>query len=603
MKFFTRRRAAQSDAPRFNIVAGEDSSAWTSSLINNLPGPSTLENKAVVDGRALGGGNLSNQFSDRVFSDWWTTDYSVEALKERGEFEVWEAIDAPIFSFGGKQWTAYHMPLCDEAGSPSPKLLLAAEIGSLIEPERTLGFSKSHLDRLREKWASDENAKALAYFDHKDAGEQFAAGLEAAIAKLGANAFVRGIMAPAHLTLNNLGAENKTEADISKVIFRNCCFFGTLTFKNATLDMLRFINCSFIDHQSYIDCNIGFLWWYGSTYAKALIGREYRKAVYISSSNILEINSNNFAPETVSLKDTNIEHGIYFYHFHDPALEYSIEGGVVHDIHFIAHPNNRDCEPAVRSRSAVLTGEILVDANMNVAEFELTNCNVHGMLSPYGMQLHPRSNFSGTSFHIRPAQYADAEEKLHEIVSRKLKETIGYVSPTEFSRDAKIRRYITGAENGFRQLRKLAKDNKQTDYELDFYVKQYEARRLREDLQPIEKAFMWVYKSTSLYGTSLARPIGSALFYAIALFAIGAGLAVLGSASPEEVGEAVAWVGWQALPQMPPALNALDPPDALTRIFQANLGLLYAGIIGAKIVSFTLIALFVIALRRRFQIE
>ncbi len=604
MKFFGNRVHRRREGGRtLAIMAGEAARS------NASPSHPSLETHSVVSENVTAPSDTDGQtdsfssiFSGPDLASWWAADYSVRALKERGQFDFWENARAPVFSFDGEEWTPYHMPLASRTGEPSPKLLLALSEGTLRLIQRELGISTRSIQQLKERWSQDSNAEALEYFNAEKAGEIFAEGLKAVIENCGNQIRLNGLIAPAHLSIAGVSKERK-DGEPRTLIFNNCIFFGELRIDSADLDMLRFIHCMFADRQRYSNLNVGLLWWLNCAYHKSVPTHRTRQFVSINDSEIIEINSNNFAPDWLRIDSTNVRNGIYFYELRGREFRCYISNGEIGNFTYRSHSENRECAPELSANGAKLYGTIYIDANMNHASFHLEDTTVAGPFTPYGARLHPRSVFSNVSYKIDPNLYSKMGEEsraAREEVFNAVFEDDRHVTPDW---DAIKTRYVSNVENGFRHMRKLAEDNKQTDYELQFYARQFEARGLRQDIPLPERALMKVYEVTSQYGTSLFRPVFWFGTFSVICGLLGAGAAAAMLAGADDIVDAAIWSGSQVLPEMPPPITSLELPAAFEEITGNWMGTLYAMIVGAKVVSLALIALFLIALRRRFQID
>ena len=607
MNFLFTKRPARAVAPDVKVIAGSAARAAANTAPDTLGTRSAVtQNVTAIPEAATSSNSLEPVFLGSDFKTWWATDYSVGALKRRGEYDLWNVEDAPILPFGGEQWTPYHMPLTDESGNPSPKLLLALEQGSLQRARRNLGISQRRLEDFREQWANDENAAALEYFSASNAAEVFANGIKGAIDRGGRRVQLRGLMLPTHLSIESIKNE-KIADDPRTLVFWDCFLFGDLEINNADLELLRFIRCKFNGKQSFENLRVGLLWWLTCTFLEIRSDfraseSSFQESIEIRDSEFAQINSNDFAPYHLRLTNVTAPDGCYFYNVREANFRCFISDSRIGSLFFGSRAENRQCEPRLQGLRTKFNGDIDIDANMNHAEFFFEECDIIGPFHPYGIKLHPRSTFSDVNFKIDPNQYCDSCIEGRQAFYVAFNAAFDRNESLNFDIATEREKYVRNVENSFRHLRKLAKDNKQTDQELEFYARQFEAHTMRDGLHWAERTLMNIYRLTSNYGTSLARPFYFYVLTSIALALVGAAGA-LSVGAADQIGDAAFWAAGQIRPELPAATDQFRPPDVIRDAVRDRTGILYIAVVVTKIVAFSLIALFVIALRRRFQID
>ncbi|MEM9168062.1 MAG: hypothetical protein AAGC56_00265 [Pseudomonadota bacterium] len=545
-------------------------------------------------------------FAGEAWEDWWRTDYSVDGLRQRGEFDLYEKAGTPIFSFAGKQWTALHMPLCARDGTPSPKLLMAVEHGRIYDPDTMLGMSRIDLRRLVID-ACEGNDACVDYFTNDDSPDNFAQSLNAVLDAATGRTRLDGLVCPCDIKING-PVHDMEEGPTTTFAFNRCSFFGEARFEDASFDLLQFFECTLSDDIKFNRCRIDALRFFRTGYNSRFATNKYYKRMIIYNSTILDIYSSSSGFSIFVVESSSVKRALSFNEHCGSDLELFIAGKrsencSVGDVSIRELPAHSTCEPFLSILHATVEGVLDIDARMNNAQFVLRNCTIVGPIDASGAKLHPGSNFTNVALKISPKEFVQGKINRRKLFMR-MDERLGWGNEDRpIDAEAEATRYVNNVENGFRHLRKLAKDNRQTDYELLFYQRQFEARTKRRDVPLTERRFLRLYRLISKYGTSLERP--PLWLAAFATLCFAAALAATWGAGAElrDAYAAASWAASQALPQTPPPLNDLGAPSALAALAAGHEGVLYAMIVAAKVVSFTLVALFVIALRRRFQID
>lgn len=638
MKFFARKKAADRAgfaAPAISAKLGGPSAPPASPA--NVPYDARASFLDVPwtrrDRKGEGATKLTALVTDE-FQSWWARDYSVAALRERGEYDIWEAIEAPVFKFAGKEWTIFHMPLCDLEGNPSPKFLMsfAREGYGWWIISRVFNLRQSDAEKYASLCAQHSDQNAADFFCARSSVDRFERGVQDYLA-----ASVRasqpstheeddnpppvaptqpidirleGLVFPAPFELNQ-SEESVSATRFGKIRIDHCQFFGDFTVSGFRGGLIGLERCSIFERVSLQKCDVGiayiedFFDMLGPEAADQHQDLAGRQAIRLEDIRAHVLSVFDCPLRNVIMARCVVAHQCVIKLSATETRTVRLTECDLGDVSIVASTRELRSIVNLVSHNTIFSGTLeIISDTLSTGVMSVYGGEAIGPIQLYGVTLHPSSSFSDVDFLIDDQIYVNRRAGAISKNNFLRKELFGPNSgQEEFDpKDASVR-YILAAENGYRHLRKLAKDNKQTDYELLFYAKQFEARALRSDLKRHERALMFVYRWTSAYGTSLVRPIVSFAVMGLSVVALAVGVAILGGVDRAALGDVAGWAGSQVLPEMPPPIQRLDAPASLVDAVGGRVGYLYGAVVAIKITAFAFIALFVIALRRRFQIE
>ena len=151
------------------------------------------------------------------------------------------------------------------------------------------------------------------------------------------------------------------------------------------------------------------------------------------------------------------------------------------------------------------------------------------------------------------------------------------------------------AARAYRTLKLAMEQLRNRDEQARFFRHEQRARRLRPDTPRALKAISWLYETTADYGESPVRP----LLWLLAAFLVFSGLYFLAQGAPS------AGASWQGPGPSGTLRFALQQVFLPFRVFIAEPPVpLLLGLLGAlhSLLNLGLLALFVIALRRKFRL-
>jgi hypothetical protein len=273
-----------------------------------------------------------------------------------------------------------------------------------------------------------------------------------------------------------------------------------------------------------------------------------------------------------------------------------------------------------------------------------------GVAKFHGAKLHPDTTFLNAEFPgercavppLRRWWFADEDRKFSRVAFARWKRWRGRIGPRWWrSRPWKALRYCgvpfalrwdrnlknmrrkrdSDAEKyeiAYRRLRRLAAEIGSIEYEGRFHALELKAHRARTDTQFLARVASWLYEILSDYGRSMGRPIAWLAGFWVAFALVyrwvfvppyrvdAAGLAA-GTcqtiANPPAWSDAIVTAAHQFLPSLFGMSSAANRPEWL-RCAEASRPLAFLLASGIQIIVFLVcISLFLIALRRRFQLR
>ena len=565
------------------------------------------------------------------FEDWWDEDWSWDALPSKLQYEAigrislqdyWRDQVGQLVEFEGRRWTIAHLPPCSRDGS------VVCQAWSEAKGNR-------FWDALDRRFPDVPLPIVDVVFVHQISPQP---------------ALLHGVVFPEW-------AKERGDKVIS-AHFKKCLFLGWCSFSKGKIANSFFDEARFIGDAAYFD-SVDFLG--GGAHfseAKILTGiitfseAKFRGGAYFRKS---RFKSANFSEAVFSqgcdFSDAGFDSGLNFIgaefgggyaHFDRIAV-----GGVA-DFSFAKFESATSFTDAVFQYDAYFRcgkgGKFAAAADFNGAIFDraadfsgrsfnqatdFRGAIFGGLPLFYDCQLPKETLFDAISFESRPwldplwettlEQDLEREERerirrrqirFHSSIierrSTRLSELATALPPWEaWNRRAKSFEYA------FRALRQLSAIIGNVEDEMNFHSLELDARRARKDVPLFERGMIVLYRWLSDYGRSMWRPIWVLISFAAAI------VLVVTSLTRWALDEAKLLRGNVPMPSSAEIAtyilrNFIPPPP----VWSENLGRTWAvGLDDAArsllflvgtletLVFTVLVALFLIALRRRFQIR
>jgi hypothetical protein len=548
-----------------------------------------------------------------AFRRWWDLDWSWDGLSDKyrrptlvdpaaktlGNLQhTWSSESERLFDFGGRQWTRFHLPPFDRRGNPCPTEIWKRAKGQSFLDEVNLRLAAPNLRNWRKK------GNEVFPTDFAD---------------------LRGVVFPRLFEMPN----NPEMIDISD--FSSCVFLGKLERRNCAL-ALRLEDTIFCDLVTFSDV----------TFVTRLLGDRAHCQDMICAVNSKFSQDCDFVDATFAesvlfmgiLFEKDCRFGGTTYGSHMRFWKVDFRGKALF-AGTTAFPRDVSFGKARFFREAVFSNRIFTE-HTDFAEVQFNQ-----IPDFVGAQLHPDTTF-------RNAIFPDGRHR--PFVSPKLSwfrsegDMMPKNSATDFRQNRKKiflyrwRNLLPGilrwplmstvreahdlglerCETAYRELRRLCERAGNVEYEGLFHSLEIRAHRFRTDAAPTARVMGLFYEWMSDHGRSMGRPlvwlfcawITAAVSYA-ELFSPpyhsgGVGIAI------EECEKIIARpsmddylvsAAHQFLPSLYGIVTNANRPEWL-RCGEADHPLLYLGVATIQVlIFFVTVALFLIALRRRFQIR
>ncbi len=571
-----------------------------------------------------------NEHFRKAFQRWWDEDWSWDGLKEkfrksslqhrdRSKSETlrryWRAEGTRLIEFGGRKWTRFHLPAFDRDGRLCPEAIWRAAKGG--------------------DWRHEIQAQASSWTLPPDATLE-SAGLSAVREFSEYQGFVFA---------DGASFEEKTLAGD----FEDAIFLDGLRFHQRLV--ANFQNATFCGEVAVERCQFP-------------AGADFSEAVFLSDADFseAEFNSNAFFlgavfAGTAAFGEARFGGHVYFDDsaFRGAAIFESAQFQqevLCRDAHFIGDAWFYDAVfsggvtfwNAVFSAHAAFSGaksfarevdfdgsQFLGQADFSGRRFEeqanFSNVRFHDVPKFHGAVLHDDTTFLNAKFRdgrsgrqLPPRrlawfgywdrEYGEGRDKAKRNLRTYLrwrKVPLGMRHPglrdVRRAHDAAAERY----EMAYRQLRRLCAEIGSVEYEGLFHALELRAHRVRTDAAPLARASSYLYDKLSDYGRSMGRPVLTlatawAVFATLYLLLLTPPYMTVGCAASTFPSRMQIWVA-AAHAFLPTLFGTAARPDWL-RCAEADHPLLLLMLSVTQVVVFVAaVSLFLIALRRRFQLK
>lgn len=590
-----------------------------------------------------------NEDFRKAFQRWWDADWSWEGLatkyrraKLAHEFgqtlgslqDIWRDEEGKLIRFAGRRWTRFHLPPFDRDGNACPAGLWTRAKGSDCTKELYRRLDAS-------PWPDETELKEYGLFAVTEFADlqgvffpqEFEFDRETLVAEfhsaifIGPSTFRGQILARFGRAIFAGDVRFDGATFWGEAWFARATFSGTAEFGVATFSW----DAAFFDAAFCSDVNFGrtrFLG--GADFVGVTVSRraQFDGAAFVREADF------RFATfsQDAEFKGAKFSAGVWFdgATFTRNAMfdgtAFSGKAGFAGTVPFAG---------LAQFDYTCFGGEVDFSGREFKGATDFSSAQFSGVPKFHGAKLHPDTTFQNAYFRdgkpgrplARPqlAWFGNwwDEDTRHEIKQqlraywRWRRVPFGLRHPAakkgRRAQDAAIEEY----EIAYRQLRRLCAEIGSIEYEGLFHALELRAHRARTDTNPTARLASWLYDVLSDYGRSMGRPLiallGAWTFFSTAyLLLLTPPYSVGGPDIAAEVCQGMAWPSrtelWTAsarefLPSLFGMSSVSNRPEWL-RCAEGNHQFLFFALSVSQVMTFiACVSLFLIALRRRFQLR
>ncbi len=505
-------------------------------------------------------------WKEQVFLRWWDEDWSWEGLLQKKLDNPdcptlqhhWAEEEGNLISFGGRDWTCFHLPLQDLKGNPSPKAEWSNNAYNNIYKEPLLQLLKNDAADLRgtvfPRKFSFEKIGVHIYANFSSAWFCERASFEGAVLEKGANfenAIFEGgaifsearFQDGAHASFNNAIFKGSTDfsgcnfkggsAFCATIFLSNTTFHGTTFESYAHFHKTRFTkppdfgeanfstdkyfggaefkDMKFPRESLFVNAKFNNSEWDNVKFGR---GANFSLAIFYESKfyNVVFSSKTSFDNTTfddVTLSKTHFKDNVSFSGCMFKR-NISFEGSTFEKDADFSVPQPDQDSTNIRSSFSEISfegAEFLGDVTFANRRFthktSFAEAVFHGLPGFHDARLHQDTDFRG-------AKFLGTKALINELRESKPKGSwIFTTSWRAWRRQKKVERNKRASqlERAYRTLKLFMQEKRAHNEEGLFFALELECRRLQSTVPLFERWFATLYKGFSGYGESLTRPI------------------------------------------------------------------------------------------------